>query len=136
VLARRPKLLTYIKKLQKENKSITVIELNFEKKAVPQFNTEVPSIFINASNINWLDFPNQAIENQIRRHEFDILMNLDPSERMTSKYLCNMAKVKTRAGMLHDGLELCYELMVPPAPNKRLNDVIKEFDHFLQMLEK
>lgn len=128
-------LMKYIRTLLKEAKAVTVIEINFDKKAVPQFNTEVPSIFINPAKINWLDYPEQAIESQIRRHEFDILLNFDASERMTSKYVCGMAKVKTRAGMYVDGLESCYELMLTP-DSKRVREMIPQFDHFLQMLEK
>jgi len=129
-------LLTYVKQLLRLNKSVTVIEINYDKKADPQFNTEVPSIFINASRLNWLDYPVPAIETQIRRHDFDILLNFDASERMTSKYVCAMAKVKTRAGIFIDGLEICYELMVNPSKSRKIPEMIKEFEHFLQMIEK
>lgn len=130
-------LLAYIKNLLKVGKNVQVIEINFDKKADPFFNTEVPSIFINGTKLSWLlDYPNSSIEAQIRRHDFDILLNFDTSDRMTSKYVCGMAKVKTRAGIHVEGLESCYELMVNSAPNKKVPEMIREYEHFLQMIEK
>lgn len=129
-------MLDYVKSLLKTGKNVQVIEINYDKKGEPIFNTEVPSIFINGSKLNWIDFPNASIESQIRRHDFDILLNFDPSDRMTSKYVCGMAKVKTRAGIHIDGLESCYELMVNGNANKKVPEMIREYEHFLQMIEK
>ncbi|MEM9986285.1 MAG: hypothetical protein AAF804_14425, partial [Bacteroidota bacterium] len=103
-----------------------------------------------------------AIESEIQSHEMDILMDFDRSSRMASKYVCSMAKAKTRTGMHREGLESCYELMITPSaglvtsqvamkgeaptydseiealgPNEKpdLKSVIKEFDYFLNMID-
>ena len=113
-----------------------LIEINFHKKSDPQFSNSVESIFINPAKLNWLDYPTPTIENQIKRHELDILMDFDSSNRMTSKYLCSMAKAKTRAGVHREGFESCYELMINGSENNGMKTLIKEFDYFLNMIDK
>ena len=55
---------------------------------------------------------------------------------MTSKYVCSIAKAKTRTGMHKEGFESCYELMIGPSENKGMKGMIKEFDYFLNMIDK
>lgn len=129
-------LRNYIDALKKRSKELLLIEINFHKKSDPQFSSSVESIFINPAKLNWLDYPTPTIENQIRRHELDILMDFDHSNRMTSKYLCSMAKAKTRAGIHREGFESCYELMINGSGDNGMKTMIKEFDYFLNMIDK
>lgn len=129
-------LETYVQGLKKRSKKILLIELNFHKNSSPYFNNGTESIFINPSKLNWLDYPTPGIENQIRQHELDILIDFDLTNRMTSKYVCSIAKAKTRTGMHKEGFESCYELMIGSSENKGMKGMIKEFDYFLNMIDK
>ncbi|MEO1587484.1 MAG: hypothetical protein AAFS00_09375, partial [Bacteroidota bacterium] len=120
----------YIKSLQQRSKRLVVIEINANKKSEPSFSQYPDYIFINPTKLNWLDYPTPAIENQIRKHELDILMDFDLSVHMTSKYICSMARAKTRTGVHREGFESCYELMINQVDAKvlGLKAMIKEFD--------
>ncbi|MDW3646217.1 MAG: hypothetical protein R8P61_04065 [Bacteroidia bacterium] len=125
----------YLETLKRRNKKILIIELNFNKKEVPHFTSYTNHIFISPTKLNWLDYPTPAIENEIRQHELDILMDFDYSSRMTSKYVCSMAKAKTRTGVHHEGYESCYELMIYHDEESGMKGLIKEFDYFLNMID-
>ena len=127
-------LENYLTALKKRNKKILLLELNFNKKSEPYFN-RFDSVFINPSKLNWLDYPTPNIEQQIRQFELDILMDLDFTNRMTSKYLCSMARAKTRTGVHREGFESCYELMIHHDEESGLEGLIKEFDYFLNMID-
>jgi hypothetical protein len=127
---------SYTDALEKRNKEVLIIEINFHKKSEPVFNLGKKSIFINPSKLNWLDYPLPGVENQIKQHDLDILMNFDDSERMTSKYVCSIAPAKTRTGMHVEGFESCYELMIDRQSEQELKTMIKEFDYFLNMIDK
>lgn len=126
----------YLGALRDKKKRILLIEVSFNKKAEPQwqaFGHEF--IFLNPAKLNWLDYPTPAIETQIRQYELDILIDLDTSPRMTSKYVCSMAKARTRTGIHREGLESCYELMIHRADEQDLRGLLKEFDYFLNMID-
>ncbi len=127
---------TYMDALEKRNKEVLIIEINFLKKSEPVFTQAKKSIFINPAKLNWLDYPTPSVESQIKQYNLDILMNFDPSERMTSKYICSIAPAKTRTGMHVEGFESCYELMIDGQPDHELKTMIKEFDYFLNMIDK
>jgi len=129
-------LRSYIGDLKKQQKNIVLVELNFEKKSEPQFRNSVNAIFINPSKLNILEHPKAAIENQLQRHQIDILINLDFSEKVTSKFVCSMANARTRTGKREVGYEDCYELMIEMPENNGLKKTLREYSYFLQMLEK
>lgn len=128
---------TYMGALRKRNKKILLIEISFNKKAEPVLATSKEDIFLNPTKLNWLDYPTPTIENQIRKHELDILMDFDLSAHMTSKYICSMARAKTRTGVHRVGFESCYELMINQVDAEvlGLKAMIKEFDYFLNMID-
>lgn len=127
---------SYIDALKKRKKTVQIIELNFIKKSEPVFTKRENAIFINPAKLNWLDYPIPSVENQIKRFDLDILMNFDHSQRMTSKYVCSITPAKTRTGMHVEGFESCYELMIDGQQNNELKTMIKEFDYFLNMIDK
>lgn len=136
-------LRNYIDTLLKKKKKIVLIELNFTKKAVSEFSGPFETIFIGLNSLNWLDYPTPEIEKRIQKYDLDILINFDHSDRMTSKYVCSIAKARTRTGMHVEGFEGCYELMIGQYKKEEFNTVngkaniktmIKEFDYFLNMI--
>lgn len=134
-------IYSYVDALVKKQKKLLVIELNFLKKSSPELTGSFDAIFINPSSLNWLDYPTPGVEKQIQQHDLDILIDFDHSDRMTAKYVCSMARAKTRTGMHMEGFEGCYELMIKPKPETvngvselALKDMIKEFDYFLNMI--
>jgi hypothetical protein len=134
----------YIAAIKKRGKRVLVIELTTDKKQESHFKKLVDQILIGPAKVNWLDYPTPTIEIEVRKHEMDILMDFDRSPRMASKYICSMARAKTRTGMHREGLESCYELMINQGPRPAdattetpldMKSMIKEFDYFLNMID-
>lgn len=137
----------YIEAIKKRGKKVLVIELTADKKRSSHFDSATETILIGPSKVNWLDHPSPAVETLVQKYEMDILMDFDRSLRMASKYLCSMARAKTRTGIHREGLESCYELMISRGPTilntekeegQQLPDmksIIKEFDYFLNMID-
>ncbi|GAB4418826.1 MAG: hypothetical protein OHK0039_30640 [Bacteroidia bacterium] len=125
----------YVLALKERKKEVLIIELSFNKKAESILSPLGDTIFINPTKLNWLDYPTPTIEQQIRKHELDILMDFDDSGRMTSKYLCSLARAKTRTGVFHEGFESCYELMIDSEEVNNKKATINEFDYFLNMID-
>lgn len=128
-------LKNYIDALKKRKKKLLLIEINFHKKSESEFSSEKDAVFINPAKLNWLDYPTPKIEDKIRKTELDILMDFDFSSRMTSKYVCSMARAKTRTGVHREGFESCYELMIDHGAEQNMKAIIKEFDYFLNMID-
>ncbi|MDP5168796.1 MAG: hypothetical protein NWR72_01005 [Bacteroidia bacterium] len=126
----------YLAALKQKKKRTLVIEISFNKKSEPTWQSQGDEfIFINPNKLNWLEYPTPAIESQIRQYELDILIDLDVSLHMTSKYVCSMAKARTRTGIHREGLESCYELMIHRPEENDLKSLLKEFDYFLNMID-
>jgi hypothetical protein len=131
-------LLKYADALKKRGKKVLIIEINFDKKAESQIKN---ALFINPTKLNWHDYPIPTMERKIQDYELDILMNFDPSPRLTSKYICGMARARTRTGIHEEEFESCYELMIEPLDREegqegnRMSTMIKEFDYFLNMID-
>ena len=129
-------ILSYARALIQRKKQLLLIELNFDKKAESRLKGQFDHvIFISPAKLNWLDYPTPQIEQQIQAHELDILLDFDDSEHMTSKYLCSMARAKTRTGVHREGFESCYELMITREEAPEMKTMIKEFDYFLNMID-
>ncbi len=126
---------SYAEALRKRGKKVLMIEVNYDKKSVPYFEY---SLFINPTKLNWYEYPIPSVKKQIEHYDLDILMNFDPSHRMTSKYICSIARAKTRTGVRIEGFESCYELMIrhdEEENGKDMQSMIKEFDYFLNMID-
>ncbi|TAE55627.1 MAG: hypothetical protein EAZ89_05505 [Bacteroidetes bacterium] len=130
-------VLTYAEALKKRKKEVVIVELNFQKKSEPRVTGFQTIIFVNPVNLNWLDYPTPEVENKLLEQELDILMDFDSSLRMTSKYLCSIARAKTRTGVHREGMESCYELMITRQQEEENNmkGIIREFDYFLNMID-
>lgn len=126
----------YMEDLKRQRKQVYVVEINFNKKSESQFSHSAESVFLNPARLNWLDFPRQDAEIQIRNLDLDVLIDLDPSDRMTSRYVCSLSKARTRAGRHREGLESCYELMIDGKNPLGIPRMIETYTHFLSMIEK
>lgn len=129
-------LTEYITKLEDTGKKIYLIEINISNKAEPVYNDTQHSIFIGPGDINWLGLPSRDILKKINRLKCDILLNLDTSEEMTSRYVCGFSNAYTRVGIYKEGMENFYELMIEANPVTKLKSMLQHFEFFLKMIEK
>lgn len=126
----------YITRLEENGKKVLVVELNLRRKSEPMFAGSSESIFINPSQLNWLDFPSVTMQQQINKFNCDILFNLDTSERMTSRFICGLSNASMRVGVHEEEYEGYYELMLQIGIDSRLKEVLKTFERYSKMLKK
>ena len=126
----------YITQLEDAGKKVVVVELNFDRKATPMFTKSIASIFVGASDINWLSFPSVDMLKEINRAKCDILFNLDNSERMTSRFICGLSNAKMRVGIYEEEYEEFYELMLQKEPEAKLASILASYETYTKMLNK
>ncbi|MDX2284825.1 MAG: hypothetical protein NW241_11720 [Bacteroidia bacterium] len=125
----------YAEGLKKRGKQLLIIELNFVKKSAPRFTGLGELLFVEPAGLKWSDYPGPQVEAQVKKYELDILMDFDHSPRITSRYLCSLARARTRTGVHREGFESCYELMINRDSYDGLKAMIREFDYFLNMID-
>jgi hypothetical protein len=126
----------YITKLEDKGKGVIVIEINLERKAEPMFRESVRSVFINSTQVNWLQMPSIPTMRAINGFHMDILVNLDHSELMTSRYVSGFCNAVTRVGLHQEGYEDFYELMLQLQPETKIHKVLEQFELYTKMIEK
>ena len=126
----------FIHRLEAQNKKLSVIELNFTKKSLPLLSGEYHHIFINPENLDWLRYPQEGVVKQVGDLDLDVILNLDSSIQITSKYICRIVKARSRIGVHEAGFEDCYELMIDPQQVSDLEQLIEMFGGYLSMVRK
>jgi hypothetical protein len=126
----------YITHLEDKGKKVVVVEITYRRKSEPMFRGSVHSIFINPEQMNWLRFPSIKRLQELNATQLDILLNLDSSEMMTSRFVCGLSSAKTRAGLYEPGHESYYELMLQLPMETKLQKVLETFEYYSKMLEK
>lgn len=130
-------LTDYINKLEEEGKKVYVLEMNFKRKSEPMFTeSNHSSLFISLENINWLGHPSSDTLKMINKLNCDILVNLDTSEKLTSRFICGLSNAKTRVGLYGEAYEPYYELMVEIPEDISLKEMLLEIEKYLRMIEK
>jgi len=129
-------VLNFIKNLQQRKKEIYLIELNFQRKITPTLEGPYEHLFICSQDLDWLRFPQENIARQLHAYTLDVLLNLDQSNQVTSKYICGIMNAKTRIGIHEEGFEDCYEVMIDHQPVDQLQLLIDTFEGYLNMTKK
>jgi hypothetical protein len=129
-------LTDFITKLEEHGKKVLIVEVNLKRKSEPMFNQTVASIFINAEHINWLGFPSTQKMAEVNQWKPEILINLDTSEILTSRFICGLSNAPTRVGRYEEGFAEYYELMLDVAPETQLKTMLQQFETYLKMLQK
>jgi hypothetical protein len=126
----------YITHLEDRGKQVAVVELSYKRKSLPMFKDSVLSIFINPAQMNWLDFPSVKRLQELNAIGLEILVNLDTTEKMTSRFICGLSSAKTRVGLHESGQETFYELLLQLPTETRLPKILETFEFYSKMLEK
>ncbi|MFN0202752.1 MAG: DUF6913 domain-containing protein [Bacteroidia bacterium] len=129
-------LRAYVEQMKAKGKHVVLIELNYLKQSIPQFQHTVQTVFINPEKYNWFGCPKQQVETQLSHHKLDILLNCDTSQEITSHYVCAILEAKMRTGMYVQGMEPYYDLMLDGAKEQRISKKIQHFEHYLKMIDK
>ena len=129
-------LTDFITRLEDTGKQLILIELNFKRKTEPMFNETNQTIFINPTQISWLGFPSREALQEINKNKIDILLNLDISDLMTSRFICGLSNASTRAGFFEEGYEEFYEFMLDIPKETKLKELLTSFETYLKMIEK
>jgi hypothetical protein len=126
----------YITRLEQTGKEVMVVELNFKRKSLPMFKDSASSIFINPEQYNWLGLPSLQRVKEMNKANLDLLVDLDTSETMTSRFICGLSNARTRVGLHEDGHEHFYELLLQLPRTTPMSEMLNTFETFTKMIEK
>lgn len=126
----------YITRLEQSGKEVLVVEMNFKRKSVPMFKDSVRSIFINPEQYNWLALPSIKRVKVLNKAKLDLLVDLDTSEIMTSRFICGLSNARMRVGLHEEGYEHFYELLLQLPRTTSMNQILNTFETYTKMIEK
>ena len=126
----------YITHLEDRGRKVVVVEISYGRKSEPMFRDSTHSVFINREQMNYLRFPSIKRLQELNATHLDILVNLDTSDRMTSRFVCGLSNAKTRVGLFEYGHESYYELMLQLPLESKLHKILETFEFYSKMLEK
>lgn len=129
-------LVHYLAEMQRMGKEVLVVELNFQRKAMPVFNGKVDSIFIGNAHKNLFGLPSIKKMQELNKSKLDILVNLDRSEWNTGTYICGLSNASMRVGLHKPDLEDYFELMLQLPAETKIQKVLAHFEHYSNMLQK
>ncbi|MEY3444003.1 MAG: hypothetical protein RLZZ519_2284 [Bacteroidota bacterium] len=126
----------YITHLEDKGKKVVVLEISYGRKAEPMFYDSNQSIFIGRQQMNWLQFPSIKRMQELNSANLDILVNLDTSEKLTSRFVCGLSNAKTRVGVHESSYIAYYELLLQLPMETKLHKILETFEFYSKMLEK
>ena len=126
----------YITHLEDRGKTVAVVEITYNRKSLPMFHDSMTTVFINPAQMNWLAFPSVKRLQELNALRLDILVNLDTTEKMASRFICGLASAQTRVGLHESGYEAFYELMLQIPPETRIHKILDTFEFYSKMLAK
>ena len=126
----------YITHLEDRGKKVVVVEVTYKRKAEPMFHDSNQSVFIGREQMNWLHFPSIKRVQELNSANLDILVNLETSERLTSRFVCGLSNAKTRVGVYEQVYISYYELMLQLPMETKLHKILETFEFYSKMLEK
>ncbi|MFM2377012.1 MAG: hypothetical protein RLZZ165_2109 [Bacteroidota bacterium] len=126
----------YITHLEDRGKKVVVVEISYHRKSKPMFRDSTQSVFINPRQMNWFQLPSIARIQELNAANLEILLNLDSSEKLASRFVCGLSSAKTRVGLFKQGHEAYYELMLQLPFESKLPKILSAFEQYSKMLEK
>ena len=126
----------FITHLENDGKQVYIIELNTKNKADSVFSDIKLSVFLNRKYFNWLHIPNHFATAKVNKHHLDILIDLDPSPELFSRFLTGLSNARMRVGFHRDGFENYYDLMIAIAPDTPVSKTLEQIENYLNMLQK
>jgi len=135
-LRQTKQIADYITHLENQGKQVFIIELNTKKNADSVFSDIKLSVFLNRKFFNWLKIPNQFALSKINKHHLDILIDLDPSDEIYSRFLMGMSNASMRVGLHRNGAEQYYDFMIAAGLDTPADILLGQIEDFLKMIQK
>jgi hypothetical protein len=130
------RFITFIQSIESLGKSVYVIELPRKKKSNRHFGNKIKSILLDKKYFNFFNLPSQFAIDKINGYHFDILVDLNRSEELTSRYLTGLSNAVMRVG-IHDPAQThYYDLMLSIDPRRPAHMILENLNSTLTLFNK
>jgi hypothetical protein len=130
------RFITFIQSIESLGKSVYVIELPRKKKSNRHFGNKIKSILLDKKYFNFFNLPSQFAIDKINGYHFDILVDLNRSEELTSRYLTGLSNAVMRVG-IHDPAQThFYDLMLSIDPRRPAHMILENLNSTLTLFNK
>lgn len=124
--SRRDRVLKYIEKIKKDNKSVKALGFFNNKIENPNFVFK----YYNVKNLDWAYRPTGDEVEFFMDQNFDLLINVDPETKIHTEFIAALSKANLRVGPYTENT-YCYDLMIDTSGSKDLNHFIQEIERLL-----
>jgi hypothetical protein len=90
--------------------------------------------FFNNKEINWHFFPNNEKVENFHKKNHDLLIAAYIDECLPLQYIAATSKAKFRVGAYNEQTSDCFELMIKKPENQNLKYLLKQINHFIQVI--
>lgn len=119
----------YSEQLKQHGKHIEI--LGYKNQQIKE--EDIP-MFFNKKDVSWFSIPNHERVEKFRTTKFDILICAFSNECLPLEYIAATSKATFRVGSFNKSKAAYYELMIHTKENMSLNYLLKQINHFLQVI--
>lgn len=130
------RFFSFIQSIESLGKSVYVIEIPRKKKLNRPINKKIKSILLDKKYFNFFLLPSQFAIDKINEYHFDILVDLNRSEELTSRYLTGLSNAVMRVGIHDPENTHYYDLMLSIDPRKPVHQILENLNSTLTLFNK
>jgi hypothetical protein len=123
-----------VRDLQQDQKKVKTLGFVNLKKMPDYTFSKLTFEFCNAKNFSFSQQPTSPSIIDFISNDFDILIDLSPSDFFQMKYLCAVSGAKMKVGRYVEKYIDIYDLMLQMADHSPLQETIEQVIHYLKMI--
>ncbi len=91
--------------------------------------------YYSSKDINWFEKPSNKFIDDFINKEFDILIDFNLNNNLSSTYIVGVSKAKFKLGVFDENKTDIYDFMIKLEDSTNLNEFIKQLIHYLTILK-
>jgi hypothetical protein len=128
------KVSDFVSYLQNQKKLVKALGYLNQKMTPHYCMPKLAYDFYSVKDLNWYYKPNNNFVKDFIEEEFDIVIDLNLNENLSSKYISGVSKAKFKVGIYDERNSDYYDMMIKVEDKNNLNEFIKQILHYLNIL--
>ena len=126
----------FVKHLKEEEGIRKIMALSyFSGKIVPAYlQAKLSFDFFTKKELNWHQRPSGTVVNNFVDEDYDILIDLSPSDSLPLRFALVLSKARFKVGKMSDENQAYYDFLIDTGENQTPEHFIEQVNHYLKIL--